>query len=150
MGAAAPFIMGGAALVSAYGAIKSANMQADALEEQARLKRISAMEAVKQSERDAELTIKRGKDIASGNTSAFGRSGVDLGSGTPLLMIANNLVKSRDEAKNILEQGQFRAGMMDAEAGSNEYIANQTRTAGRISAFGSILSGGGQIAKGLG
>lgn len=146
--AAAAVLVAGAA-ISAYGAIQKAEDEASAQERQAYVKRLQAGEALKASEREAELTMSRARDVRASQASSFGRSGVDF-KGTPLMFMAKTMTKAEDEAHAIREAGKYRAFTSNYEAAGSNIIAGQTRTAGYITALGGALGAAGSYGQAKG
>lgn len=139
---------GGTAL-SVYGDYMSAELEAQANEQKAYIKKLQAGEIMAAAERDAGLTIEKGKAVKSAQISAFGRSGVDI-SGSPLLQVSTTMTNARSDAEAQLRAGRYRAFTSNYEADLQSYFAKETRTAGQLKAVSSLLTGGSGMASASG
>lgn len=145
---AAALALGGSAL-SAYGQYRAAQLEAEAGQQKAFLKRLQAREAMAASERDAEITLEKGRLIKSSQLSAYGRSGVDI-EGSPLAVMTDTMVTARKEADAQIRAGKYRAFTSNYEASVQDYLSGEKLKAGAINAFGTILGGGFSYAKSSG
>lgn len=136
-------------VLSAYSQYSAAQIEADAGEQKAFIKRLQAQEALDAAQRDAEITIERGKLVQSSQLSSYGRSGVDI-EGSPLLKMTETLSSARKDAEAQLRAGKYRAFTSNYEASLQEYSAGETRKAGTINTFSTLLTGGGNYAKAKG
>ena len=127
-------------LISAIGSVKSAQDQADALEQQAQARFLTAKQAELSAKREAEMAARKGEKIKGAQISAFGRSGVTL-EGSPLMMLEETAANISEEISAILASARFKAGTISAEGQLDLVKAGQTRTAGYLQAGGSILTG---------
>lgn len=127
--------------VTAYAQLQQGEAQAAGYEQQAYLKRLQAAESMKASEREAGLSIKRGDQIRDSQASAFGRSGVQVGTGTPMEQMAKTLAEARDESNAILEAGAYRKFTSDYEGAMSLTMAGQARYGAKLSALGSVITG---------
>lgn len=128
-----------------YGNIKKAQLEAEAMEQTAFLKRLQASKIRGSSAREAELAMRRGQKVSGAQLSAFGRSGVDVGSGSALALMAQTLADARDEAEAIRNAGEYRAWMSDYEAGLSSGRAGSIRRAGILNAVAGGLEGAARI-----
>jgi len=140
--------LGGSAL-SAYAQYSAAQLEAEANEQKAYIKRLQGQESMDAAERDADISIERGRLVQSSQLSAYGRSGVDV-EGSPLLKMTETLSTARKEAEAQLRAGKYRKFTSDYEATLQDYMAGETRKAGTIAAAGTLLGGAGNYAKAKG
>lgn len=149
--AAAPLIvMGAGAAISAYGAIKDGQDKADAYTRQAYLKRLQADEMLQSAQREAGLTLQKGEDIKQAQISGFGRSGVDVSSGSPLAEMAKTTSMARSEADAIIHAGNYRAFTSTYEAADAELLGQNAMQKGYISAIGSTFNAVGDFSRAKG
>lgn len=128
-----------------YGNIKKANAEAEAMEQTEYLKRIQAARIKDAAAREAELATRRGARVSSAQASSFGRSGVDVGSGSALAIMAQTLADARDEANAIRDAGAYKAWTSEYEARYAEERAGSIRRAGLLNALGGGLEGAARI-----
>lgn len=128
-----------------YGNIKKSQLEAEAMEQNAFLKRLQASKLRGSAIREAELTMRRGQKVLGSQLSAFGRSGVDVSSGSALAIMAQTLADARDEAEAIRNAGEYRAWMSEYEAGVSSGRAGSIRRAGLLNALGGGLEGASRI-----
>jgi len=136
-------------VLSAYSQYSAAQIEADAGDQKAFIKRLQAQESLDAAQRDAEITIERGKLVQSSQLSSYGRSGVDV-EGSPLLKMTETLSSARKDAEAQLRAGKYRAFTSNYEADLQGYLSGETRKAGSINTFSTLLTGGGNFAKAKG
>lgn len=135
--------------LTAYSQYRASQLEAEAGQQKAFVKRLQARESMDAAERDAEITLERGRLVKSSQLSAFGRSGVDV-EGSPLAQMTSTMSTARKEAEAQIRAGRYRAFTANYEADLQDYLGGETRKAGTIAAAGSILGGVGNYAKAKG
>lgn len=139
MGAEALIIGSGIQAVSNLSASRS---KANMMVEQARQRTYQAAKAREATNRELQLTETRGQKILGAQTSAIGRSGTQL-SGSNLLVLEETAANIRDELSAIQQAGDYKQYVYDMESQLDITAAEETRRAGTVGFFGSILSGVG-------
>lgn len=141
---APPVILAAAGAVQAVGAIRSANAQADAQENNARLADSEAAQtreqAAEQERRYRALAQKRLGSIRA----LYGASGLTM-DGSPTDVLQESMANAEMEALDYRKAGENRAKSLESEANSSRKSAKQTRTAGYVSAAAGLLSAGARV-----
>lgn len=139
MGAEALVIGSGIQAISTYSAARS---KANAMIEQANMRSLQAAQSKEAAKREMELTAIKGKKIYGAQISALGRSGTQL-SGSNLLMLEETASNIRDELASIQQANDYKQFVFQRESELDITLAGETRQAGMLGAFGSILNGVG-------
>ena len=146
--------MGVASLGLAFGGLgmeagaklAAGDVEAQALENQAFLRREQANELLRRSELNIELSRSEGEKFKSEQVAAFAKSGVDVSFGSAVQLqavtaaaITQDLLNQREEARQ-----EARNIILGAEA--QESAAGSVRSAAKISAVSGFVSGGSSAA----
>jgi hypothetical protein len=145
---AAAALVAGTAL-TAYSQYRASQLEAEAGQQKAFVKRLQAREIMDAAERDAEISLERGRLVKSSQLSAFGRAGVDI-EGSPLAQITSTMSTARKEAEAQIRAGKYRAFTSNYEADLQDYLGGETKKAGAIAAAGTILGGVGSYSRAKG
>jgi hypothetical protein len=156
--AAAIGIIGG--VVSAIGAMKQGQAQADAANYQAQVARNNEIIALQQSnlaKQDGAIKAQQ-QDMKSAQTlgtqrAVLGASGVDIESGSAREVVASQSELARLDALTIQSNAERKAWGFDieatnqkAQAGLYRMQASHAKEAGMLNAFSSLLGGFGKVA----
>ena len=150
-----PLLTGGSALLSAIGSVASGKQQAGALDYNAQVDKINAGTALSTSEADVQRQqIAATRAVATG-ANAYGASGVNLGSGSPLDVLADHAAQGALDSEITRWKGGTQADAYLNNAGQATYQAGQASTAGDIQAGTTLLTTGAryaasQLPRGLG
>jgi hypothetical protein len=79
--------------------------------------------------------------------AAFAASGVELGTGSPLLVLADTAREAEIEALTVRNRGEIKATGFEREAVGQKFVGEQQRRAGDSGAKSTILSGAGRLLK---
>ena len=142
--AAIPLAIGGG-LLSVYGQIQAGKAQAAAASRNAAIKRLQAEELLQRAEINIGEVFRESRIIAGTQASSYAAAGVGL-DGTPLLVIEETLARASEEAQLMRRDAQFQAKMLRMGADIEQRQGKDLRDASYISAAGSLLSTGFNIA----
>ncbi len=134
----------GGTLLDAAGGLISANQQADVMEQNAKLAESEGemkREAAKQE--TLKLSQERRRTIGA-QTAAFGASGVDVGYGSPLDVMAQTAAEYERDIQLKGYAGDVGSYSSNMEASMYRYGARSKRTSGMIGAGGTLLTGFGR------
>lgn len=127
--------------VSTYAAYEQAETQqkfakynAKVAENQAAGERMRAQVAADQ-QREAH------RRLIANQRATYGVSGVDVASGSPLLVIADSAKQAELDAQIILAGGEARGIGFETQAGLSRFQGRQAATAGYVNAGSTLLSG---------
>jgi hypothetical protein len=130
-------------LVSAVGSMASgaaqanaANAQAAAYDRQAAAERIQANY---NADRQRDKSIK----LISSQRAAFGASGVDMSSGSPLDVIADTTRETELDVSAIRWNGEIKAQNFEMQAGASRAKASAAQTGGLFGAISPLIKGFG-------
>ena len=131
--------------VSTYAAYEQAETQqkfakynAKVAENQAAGERMRAGVAANQ-QREAH------RRLIANQRAQYGVSGVDVASGSPLLVIADSAKQAELDAQIILAGGEARGIGFEAQAGLSRFQGRQAAAAGYANAGSTLLSGTGSV-----
>lgn len=143
MAAAIPFIGAG---ISAMGALQQGQAQKNAYEMEAAAKKAQGAQVDIAADREIELTRRRLEKTQGAQAVAFGKSGVQVGTGSPLEIMEETAANAVDEMTAIRNAAKYRKGSLLTEAGLSQYLGQQAEDASYYGAGGSILGafGGNQ------
>ncbi len=142
MAAAIPFIGMG---LGAYGSMSQGLDQQAAYEAQAANKRAQAAEVEIAADRELELTERRGKEVQGAQAMAFGRSGVQVGTGSPLEIMEQTAADTASEMSAIRHAASYRNLSLLTEGLYSQGLGDQAMKAGFIGAGTSIVNGAGNM-----
>lgn len=129
--------------VSAVGTVASGVMQARQASQQAAVLRQQADFDRKQADIDADEFKRRQRRLLASARAARGASGVDLLSGSPLLVDDDMIAEIEFQTERVRRAGQVQATRLEQQAG---FVQSQ----GRSALGGSLLSAGGTLLGGFG
>lgn len=150
LAAALPWIAAGAAIggsiLSATGQAKAGTAQQAAYNANAR-----AMQLKAQTDQDAAEAEARQIELANARRygtirSAYAAGGVDVNTGSPLEVMADQHMQGALQAKLQRYQGQVQAAQDLASADINYAQGSAARSAGNLAAGGTLLTGIGRAA----
>lgn len=138
------------AILSAYGNLYAGNAQANA--DQA-----NALQQQLQGQQQRNISITKSQDLnvqnernAGSIRAAYGAAGVDPNSGTPLEVMSDQATHGELNRQLLLWQGLADQQTSDTQASFLHSQATAARTAGYISAAGSLASGAEKAASAAG
>lgn len=129
---------------SAYATYSSGQAQAEASDHNARLADMQAQQARDAAKIDAENQAEIAKRAQAGVRARIAASGVEMGEGSPLLVLMDNARQASLENQRILYGGELRAQGLEANAALSRYSAGRYREAGGFGAGINLLSGIGK------
>lgn len=136
--------------VSAAGTIAGANAQSSALDYQARTARAKGVQEEAAAQRSA-LESKRKAELAQSTLQArSAASGAGASDPTVVDLAGDIGARGRYQSGLQMWQGQMRGWDYETDARAKDAQASATRTAGGLSAFGTILGGAGSMFKAFG
>lgn len=136
--------------VSAFGTIAGAKAQSNALEYQAEAARRKGVQEVAVAQRKS-LETKRKEEFAQSSLQAKASASGAGASDNTVVDLAGGLAKRGSYLSGLdLWQGKSNQWDFDVRAGALDAQADATRTAGNMSAFGTILGGASSFARSFG
>ena len=144
MGAASA-IAGG--VLSAGAQIASAQQEAGAAHRDAQVKDLQADEVLSRAQINARLSILQGQKLKGDQVAAFAKGGVDVGGGSPLLMLEQTSMEITREVQSIARDAQFEASQLRRGAESSRQQAKDIQTAGKLAATATLFGAGAEASK---
>lgn len=132
--------------VAAYSAIQQGNAAASASNYNATVADQNAIAAQQQAQQDAQLQSARDKQLLGAQAAAYGASGVDSGSGSPLDVLGSTASNAELSRQTILYKGRLKAAGYNDESQLDAATAANAQSNAAFSASGILLSGAGQAA----
>jgi hypothetical protein len=133
--------------VSAVGQVKAGNAAKNVGEYNASVDEQNAQNSLADATTsEAQQRVRDSHVIAAGRAIA-GASGVDVNSGSPLDVQAENQKQAEMNALNIRRSGQTRAQAFIADAQSQRMQGKNAQAASMYGAAGTILTGGANVAR---
>ena len=129
-------IAAGSSLIGGFGSNRAAKRAA---KRAARMQREAARLIIARSEENALLELDAGKRLTGTQTSQFAKAGIDVGGLSPLMVQAETLFQSQQNAFRIKEEGKIEAMNLRAQASSMMKGAREAARAGNISAIGQSI-----------
>src|SRR5687768_15666730 len=114
--AIAAFAVVAGTAIGIKGDIDAASAESDAARKDAALKRLQAEETEKRAQMNMKITDEEGDVIEGEMVSAYAKGNVDIGSGSPLMALAEQGYRTRREMANLYTEAKFRADMLRAGA----------------------------------
>lgn len=146
--AAAPAILAIAAVastaISAYSQYEQGRAQKSAYRANAKIAESEAVAAREKAILDEQQSRQRTKRLMGTQRSLYAKAGVDLSSGSPLLMLSATAAEGEEEAQVIRAGGDVEEYRARSQAGLNRYYGRMASAAGTIGAGTTLLSGLGQ------
>jgi hypothetical protein len=131
-------IVGG--VVSAIGAIQSANAQAAAAEYNAKVQERNRLAVLAQADAEASDKIRENKRINSRIRAQYGAAGIEM-AGSPLDVIEDTAIEEELDVRRIRYAGELEGIQRRDQANLYRMEAKAAKTAGMFSAVGNILGG---------
>lgn len=139
-----PLIMAGMAaaggIVSIMGQRKADEDRAAAADKEAFLKEIQAAEVQKRTLINIDIQRREGRTLVGQQVSGYASSGVDVGTGSPLLAYQDAVQSTIQNVQRTQEEGDFERYQLKQEAQSSRDFASQIRGAKDLKSL-SILFG---------
>lgn len=139
--------------MSAVGTIVSAGGMIAQGQQARRQAELQAAQFRAQAERDRQIAKmeaddyrRRQRRALSTNIAAMGGSGVEMGTGTPLLVMADFAAEVEYNALKVEAGGEDKASKAENAARMAQMRGRDAARAGVISGLGSLFAGGGQLA----
>lgn len=130
--------------LSAYGSITAGMEKNQAYQLEAANKRAQAAQVDIAARREEELTARRYDKVAAAQKVAFGRSGVQVGTGSPLEALELTAVEKMDEIRSIRDAARYRKSSLLTESLYSERLGQQAENAGYL---GALQAGVGAFSK---
>ena len=150
LAAAAPYIAVAGTAVSVVGQIQQGKQQEKIAEYNAAIAEQEAVAASKKAAFDADASARRFKVLMGKQRALYAKAGVDIASGSPLLLLTAQAEEAERDRQSILFGGQVASTQRTNQAGLFRLKGSQARTASRIGAGSTFLTGLGQTARALG
>ena len=129
------------AAVGTVATIESANAQAKQAEKEADLKEEQDREIRRRQQANEQVLRRRAMQTLGEQQTRFASSGVDIGTGAPLQVMSQLYDDLELDIQASRQEAAFNSYVMREEAGAKRSLAGATRTAGYLSAGGTLLSG---------
>ncbi len=147
--AAIPYIvMGFTALgtvTSAMGQIQQGKAQQEAYDTNAEIARQNAINVEKSATYEESIQREKADALKSRQRALYAKAGVDITSGSPLLVMAEDMERAEADAQAIRYAGNVKKTSYLNQANMNEFYGEQAYSAGKTGAFSTILGGIGSM-----
>lgn len=140
-------IMALGAGMQAYGQYQSSQNAAWAARQNAKLKRAQAKELLEKMKIQEERINTQGEDFKAKQINDFAAGGVQLGTGATLVALEDTNMKINQQVDDMKRDSIFKANQIMMGAKYEDMQANDTATAGKVAAFGTLLGGAADISK---
>lgn len=130
-----------AAGMQAYSQYQSSQKAAWAARQQAKMKRAQANEMLAKMKIQEERIKTQGEDFKAKQINDYAGSGVQLGTGATLVALEDTNMKISQQVGDMKRDAMFKANQIMLGAKYEDIQAKDTETAGKISAFGTLLGG---------
>lgn len=127
--------------MQARGIREQAQDDAEALDENARLSRIAASDALLRGTQEAARARMAGTQAIGAQQVAFGASGIDGSVGSAAALAVDSRVQSELDAKRLVNNAAREAWGLKRQASMYERQSKQALRAGRRAADGAVLGG---------
>jgi len=119
--------------------VQAAKAEEKTAKENARIEAENAAAAKRRYDYEAKIKREENERLSSKQRALYAKSGVEIDSGTPLLVLAEEARKMEEDALFIEEQGnvEYNAGMSRASIWNTR--AREARRSGNVGAVGTIL-----------
>jgi len=138
---AAALMVAGTAL-QVWGQQNAARARAAEAERQGELDELQAQETLERAKFNEAALLRQEAMLQGEQLTGYAKAGIDVGSGSPILVMAQSIMQSRREIYLQQREAQFRAMMIREGAASNLRLAGEERQAANISSMGTILLAG--------
>ena len=140
--AAIPYIIAAVGVgVSAYGQYQSGQAQEKAYKQQANIAEQDAAAERKKALYEEQQARFRLKQLIGTQKTLYAKAGVDLASGSPLMVLADTAARGEEDAMMIRYGGDVAVAQQRNQASLARFYGSQASKAGTIGAFGSAASG---------
>ncbi len=144
MATAIPYIVSiGGTLLSSYSQYQSGQTQGQAYNIQGDILESEAVAEKERAEYEEKLQRRKTAALLGQQRSLYAKSGVDIYSGSPLMVMADTAAKGEEEALMIRKGGDVAATSKRNKATLARYYGSQSKKSGMFGAFGSTLEGVG-------
>jgi len=147
--AAIPYIVLGITALgtatSAIGQYQQGKAQKEAYEYNAAIERQNAIAAEKSAAHEEDLQREKADALKSRQRALYAKAGVDITSGSPLLVMSEDMERAERDAQAIRYTGNVKKTQHLNQANMYGYYGEQAETAGRTGAFSTILGGIGSM-----
>lgn len=92
----------------------------------------------------------RAEQERAGQTTAFAANGVDVGSGGPLALLADQELLAKQSIYEMRRDSEFKAGQIHSRRQAMTRATNQAAQAHQLNQFATFLGGGADVAKASG
>lgn len=133
--------------VQAYGQYQSAQAQARAAKQNAKLKKAQAAEMIERMHLEASNLKEQGEEFKASQTAQYAKGGVEVGTGATLIALEDTNFKITKQIETMKRDTMFRANQLIQGAGFEMAQARDSATAGAIMATGTLLQGGADYYK---
>lgn len=130
------------AAVSAYSAVTAGEAQSDAATRNAQVASQNATVATQQAQANAEIQQRRAAQVIGASRAAFGASGVDGSTGSPLDVLASSASSAELDRQGVIYQGRLKAMGFQNTADEDTAAASNYLTSGYLRAGSGLLQSG--------
>lgn len=147
--AAIPYIALGLAglgtVTSAVSQYQQGKAQREAYEYNAEISRQNAIAAEKQAAYEEDIQREKANALKSRQRALYAKAGVDITSGSPLLVMMEDMERAEADAMSIRYGGNVKKTQYLNQANVLDWQGGQAEAAGKTGAFGTILGGMGTM-----
>jgi len=133
-------------LVSAMGQMQSARAQANAAKFNAESSNIMANDAILRGQAEEDSKRRETASLAGRQRAVMAANGVDITMGSPLQVLGDTSKMGELDAISIRSDAERQATALRNQSQLYGMEASSATSAGRIGAFGTVLSGVGTVA----
>lgn len=133
-------------VVGVMGQMNAAKAEAAASKYQADQSRIMAEDALKRGAAEEDAQRRKTAALEGRQRAVMAASNVDIGSGSPLAVLADTAVLGELDAQTVRNNADREAAQHRAQAGLFDMKASAAKSAGTIGAIGTALGGIGSLA----
>ena len=135
------------AMVSAAGAQQQADAQAQKANYEAAVARNNATAEAYKGTAQAEATAEQGKRVLAQQRAAFGASGAQVDTGSPVTVFGESSARLAGDVSAQQYGGKIQSQRWQDQAVLHDMEAANARKAGQIASMGAIIGGVGSIGK---
>lgn len=130
--------------IGAFGSIKQGRMQQSAYNYNAKIDQQKAQLALDRMVEEKEASRSKYATLKGKATATYAKAGVDIGSGSPLLVLTDMAQQAQDEQESIRKWGEsgYAAEMSQSEL--NKYYGKVAGYGGRLTGISGFLTGLGR------
>lgn len=132
--------------IGVVGQVQASNAEADAAIYQQKQSAIMAEDALKRGVQEEEAQRRKTAALAGRQQAVLAASNVDIGSGSPLDILADTAVLGELDAQTIKGNAAREAAGYQQQGDLAGMRAKSAKSAGMVGAFGTALSGVGTLA----